>query len=89
MIGMTGSDIDQAIQGMFLSDEEEMLDDEKARRQADGKHYRYRCTQCAFEAEFFHEVTIHMIKSKACSEGVRCSGWAYPILVHSSHGDIP
>lgn len=70
----------------FNSDEEaELLDEEIGKRQLDGYRYRYRCPHCAFEAEYFHVITIHMSISVYCRQA-ELSSPCYPILLHTPAG---
>jgi hypothetical protein len=78
-------EIDEQIRDMAIEENAELLEEEKAKRNQDGWKYRYQCSHCSFQSEFFHEVTKHMILTKKCREAEQKSP-CYPILIHQPKG---
>jgi ASC-1-like (ASCH) protein len=78
-------EISQAMLEDALAEEQDLLKEEQARRKKDGWKYRYQCAHCAFQAEFFHQITIHMMKNKKCRKAEHQSP-CYPIFIHQPTG---
>jgi hypothetical protein len=77
--------LDQQLREDFAREEEDFLEDEMAKRIKDGLHYRFGCPYCSFQSDYFHSVTIHMVKSQRCADTHKVSP-CYPILLYRPKG---
>lgn len=71
--------LDEQLQQDGIAAEEELLVEEILR---EGKRtkLRYGCPYCRYVASYFHQITIHMMKSKQCRESAQVDP-CYPICL--------
>jgi hypothetical protein len=85
LINQMEDEIDELLRDEALEQAKELLEGEKIQRREDGWKYRYGCPHCNFQADYFHEVEIHVLTTKKCRDEEKHHP-CYPILLHQPKG---